>query len=175
MVMMKRVHILAVAAAALLAPSAAFADETGGCESFAWPLTTEIGWMKAADSEAAASGAKMAAMPAKAIEFTLQPEESVTFPVAPTARKKSEGKPFAGTVDFPAVPAAGLYQITLASAGWIDLVQGGKALKPTAHTGKSDCDGARKSLRFYLEAAPFTVELSGIKKDKIKFSIRHAD
>jgi hypothetical protein len=61
------------------------------------------------------------------------------------------------------------------TGGWVDVIQDGKALKPTAHSGKSDCDGVRKTIRFNLDPGPFIVEFSNIKKDSIKFAIRQAD
>ncbi|MBY0560725.1 hypothetical protein [Hyphomicrobium sp.] len=167
---------VAVCTVVLTAASTAFAAETGGCESFAWPIKTELEWMKAPDSEAAASGAKLPVPPAKAIALSLQPMSAVAFPVAPTGRLKPEGKAYGGIVDFDSPGSApGSYQITLQSPGWIDIVQNGKPLKPTAHSGKSDCDGVRKTLRFNLDAGPFTVEFSNIKKDSIKFAIRQAE
>lgn len=166
----------ALAGAAVLAmPLSANAAETGGCESFAWPLATEMEWMKAADSQMLASGTKLEAPPERAMTLALQPMKVVAFPVAPTSKPRADaGEAYGGVVNFSAVPA-GLYQVTLASAGWIDVVQDSKTLKPTAHTGKSDCDVVRKSVRFDLAAGPFSIELSGISKDSVKFSVRRAE
>jgi hypothetical protein len=66
------------------------AAEPGGCDAFAWPIATELQWMKATDNEAVASGAKLATPPEKAIALTLQPMSAVTFPVAPTSRRKGQ-------------------------------------------------------------------------------------
>jgi hypothetical protein len=174
--MIRAFRILFTAVAVLALPTAAGAAETGGCESFAWPLATELQWMKAADSDAAASGAKLAAPPAKAVTLALQPTDKVSFPVTPTGKPKGDtAQTFGGFVDFAAAEKPGVQQVTIASSGWIDIVQNGKTLKPTGHTGKSDCDGVRKSVRFDVGAGPFTLELSGVKKDQIKFSIRHID
>ena len=157
-------------------PLAANAAETGGCGSFAWPLTTELQWLKASDSEAATSGLKIASPPGKAITLSLQPMKNVAFPVAPTARQKSGADElFGGFVEVTDLSSAGLYQITMGTGGWADVVQKGKTLKPTAHSGKSDCDGARKSLRFSLEAGPVTLEFSNIKEQTLRFTIRHAE
>ena len=164
-------------AAALTLPlRAAGAAETGGCDTFAWPIATELQWMKASDSEAVTSGAKLAAPPAKAISLTLLPMTDVSFPVAPTSRKKGNAaETFGGIVNFDGVAEPGLYQVTTETAGWVDVVQDGKALKPSAHTGKMDCDGVRKSVRFEIGPGPFSVELSGFAKDAAKFSIRRAE
>jgi hypothetical protein len=167
---------IAVCAAAFITPFSAYAAETGGCESFAWPIATELQWMKASDSEALASGAKLQAPPDKAITLSLLPMSKVSFPVAPTSKPRANaGERYGGIVDFAGVPEAGLHQISLSIPGWIDVVQDGKTLKPSAHTGKSDCDGVRKSVRFDIGPGPFSIEISGIFKDTIKFAIRPAE
>ncbi len=167
---------VAVSTLVLAATTTGFAAETGGCDSFPWPVKTELQWMKASESEALKSSAKLPSPPAKAITLSLEPMSAVTFPVAPTGRMKPQGDVYGGIVDFESPgSASGLYQVTLQSPGWIDVVQNGKPLKPTAHSGKSDCDGVRKTLRFNLEAGPFTVQFSNLKKDSIKFAIRQAE
>lgn len=167
---------VAVCTLVLAAATTGFAAETGGCDSFPWSIKTELQWMKASASEAVKSGAKLAEPPAKAIALSLQPMSAVTFPVAPTGKKKPEGDVYGGFVNFESPSSApGLYQVTLESGGWVDVVQDGNALKPTAHSGKSDCNGVRKTLRFNLESGPFTVQFSNLKKDSIKFVIRQAE
>ncbi|SFV37768.1 hypothetical protein [Hyphomicrobium facile] len=167
---------VAVCTVVLTAASTAFAAETGGCDSFPWSVKTELQWMKASESEALKSGAKLPSPPEKAIALSLQPMSAVSFPVAPTGRLKPEGDVYGGFVNFDGPSSApGLYQVTLQTGGWVDVVQDGKSLKPTAHSGKSDCDGVRKTLRFNLDPGPFTVEFSNIKKDSIKFAIRQAE
>lgn len=169
----------AIAISGILAcahPAAVYAAGTGGCDSFAWPLKTELEWMKAADSEAAQSGGKLAAPPAKAIALTLQPADAVTFEVAPTGKGKAEaGKAFGGIITFDGVAEPGLYQVSLSGPGWIDVVQDGKALETEAHTGKSDCEGLRKSVRFKIGAGPFAVQLNGVPEAAIKLAVRRAD
>jgi hypothetical protein len=151
------------------------AAEPGGCDAFAWPIATELQWMKATDNVAVASGAKLATPPEKAIALTLQPMSAVTFPVAPTSRRKANPNAFGGIVNFDGAPAPGLYQITLPVAGWIDVLQNGTALRSSAHTGKTDCDGARKSVRFEIGPGPFSLALSGFSEDTVKFVIRRAE
>ena len=38
-------------------------------------------------------------------------------------------------------------------------------------TGRSDCSGVRKSVRFELTAAPFVLQLSGVTSDNIALTI----
>ncbi|MFT3732684.1 MAG: hypothetical protein QM780_14895 [Hyphomicrobium sp.] len=167
---------LAVGAAALALSSQAFSAETGGCNSFAWSVATELKWMKATDSQAVASGAKLPSPPEKAMTLTLEPMGAVSFPVAPTGKLKPQGDVYGGIVNFDSPSSApGSYQVTMQTGGWVDVIQDGKALKPTAHSGKSDCDGVRKTIRFNLDPGPFTVEFSNIAKDSIKFAIRQAE
>ncbi len=164
------------AAAALAFTLPAFAAETGGCKSFAWSIATELQWIKAADIQAVKSGAKLPSPPAKAMALSLEPMSAVAFPVPPTGKLKPEGDVYGGVVEFEGPSSApGSYQVTMETAGWVDVIQDGKALKSTAHSGKSDCDGVRKTIRFNLDPGPFTVEFSNIKKDAIKFAIRQAD
>jgi len=59
------------------------------------------------------------------------------------------------------VPKAGTYRITLSEGAWIDVIQDGAALKATAHSGATGCDGVRKSVKFELAPGPMIIELSG--------------
>jgi hypothetical protein len=173
---MKTSICAAIGAAALLLPLNAYAAESGGCENFAWPIKTELQWLKAAESESAASGSTLKELPAKAISLSLLPMDKVTFPVAPTSRRKNaDGERYGGVLTFDSVGDPGIYQISLPMAGWIDVVQDRKALKSAAHTGKKDCDGVRKSVRFDIGPGPVTIEISGIPKDTVKFAIRRGE
>lgn len=166
---------IAAGAAALLMPLSAYADETGGCQSFAWPVTTELQWLKAAESESVTSGSTLKEPPAKAIALGLLPMDKVAFPVASTSRRKNTDSRYGGFVTFDSVGEPGIYQVSLPMAGWVDVVQDGKAIKSAAHTGKMDCDGVRKSVRFSIGPGPVTVEISGIPKDSVKFAIRRGE
>lgn len=166
---------IAILTCAAAWPITGHAAGTGGCESFAWPLKVEIDWMQSADSAAVASGATLAAPPAKAIALTLQPTDVVKFDVAPSGKPKGDAaKTFAGIVKFDGVAAPGLYQVSLSSPGWIDVVQDGKTLETQAHTGKSDCEGLRKSVRFNIGAGPFAVQINGAPNAEIKIAVRNA-
>lgn len=161
--------------AALCIPNGATAAETGGCESFAWPVKTELQWMGAA-ARSVASGAKLEAPPHQALDVKLVPMKDVTYPVAPTAKRKDDAETaFGGLVSFDTMPSGGTYQVSLSGRGWIDAVQDGKVLSPVAHSGKSDCQGLRKSVRFELGDKPLLIELSGVPQGSIKMTIRRAD
>jgi hypothetical protein len=157
-------------------PLGAYADETGGCQSFAWSVTKELQWLKSADSEPVASGSTLKEPPAKAIALSLLPMDKVSFPVAATSRlKKTNSDRHGGFVTFDTIGEPGIYQVSLPMAGWVDVIQDGKAIKSAAHTGKMDCDGVRKSVRFNIGPGPVTIEISGIPKDTVKFAIRRGE
>lgn len=173
---MQRSIWAAVAAAACLVPLNAYAAEPGGCETFAWAIATELQWLKAADSEAVASGATLKEPPAKAIALSLLPMGQVKFTADQSRRRKEADKTqFGGAVTFENVGEPGIYQISLPIRSWVDVVQDGKTLKSAAHTSKTDCDGVRKSIRFAMGQGPVTVEISGIPSDTVKFVIRRGD
>lgn len=151
------------------------AAEPGDCISFAWPIATEIEWLKAADTQAVASGETLDARPQKAIALSLLPTSNVKFVIGPPAkRKNASAETFGGIVQFAGAHEAGTYQISLPKRGWIDVVQNGKALVSTAHSSKTGCDALRKSVRFDIPPGPFSIELSGFTEDAIKFAIRRA-
>ena len=160
---------------ALMAARSALAAGTGGCESFEFPLVTELQWMKADEALAATSGTKLEALPAKAVALTLLPTAQVTFEVPPTGKRKNKPEDaFAASLGFT-IAEPGLYQISLSGPGWVDVIQNGAALKSTAHTGKSDCEGLRKSVRFDLVAGPVTIQLADVPAAQIRLTIRKAD
>ena len=66
---MQRSIVASIAAAACPLPLNAYAAEPGGCETFAWPITIELQWLKAADSEAVASGGTLKHVPANLLSI----------------------------------------------------------------------------------------------------------
>lgn len=173
---MGRVTALTVGAlaAALLAPLPAFAAGTGGCESFDFPVATDLQWMQSADAEAVASDATLTAPPAKAMSVALKPVSEVAYVLPPEGKAKPGEASFGAVVAF-AVPTPGLYQVSLSAKGWIDVIQNGAALKAVAHSGKSDCEGLRKSVRFEFKDGPVTLQISGVSAPGLKVTIRKAD
>lgn len=167
---------LAAVLFALTAPVTAFAAPGVGCDGFLWPLATELTWMQSSTPDAVPSGAKIASPPAdKAIEVALQPASAVTFAITPTSTPKPEdAATFAGIVNFDGLSEAGQYQVTLSAHGWIDVVQDGKPLEAIAHTGAEGCDAIRKSVRFEVAPGPFSIQVSGVRTDKVRIAVRPA-
>lgn len=153
-----------------------FAAGETGCSSFLWPLETELGWMKSPDSENVASGTTLAAPPKdKAIEIALKPVGDISFPTKPTSTPKpGDEDTFGGVVSFEGNAEPVHYQVTLSTNGWIDVVQNEASLEATGHTGSKDCDGLRKSVRFEVAPGPFSIQVSGVRKDSIRIVIRPA-
>jgi len=151
------------------------AEPVGSCRSFAWPVETELAWLSAGNSETVESGARLASPPANALSLRLIPSASISLPVEPSGRPKDAPvETFAGTVLFDGLPAPHLYQVTLSSAGWIDVVQNGVTLKSVGHTGSKECPTLRKSVRFEIGPGPFILQLSGVAENSIRVTVRPA-
>ena len=50
----------------------------------------------------------------------------------------------------------------MSAGAWIDVVQGGKFLKPVAFSEATGCANARESLKFRFAAEPATLQLTGV-------------
>ena len=140
----------------VLAAPAAHAEEAKGCSAFKWPLDREATKLQAADKPAEDS----AKADGTAYALALVPLDDAHLSLPPEHKPKMTPST-AGQVSF-AAPAAGAYQIAVSLAAWIDIVQDGGYVRPTAFSGATDCPGVRKSIRFDLAAKPFTVQISGI-------------
>ena len=142
---------------------------SGGCESFKWPLDKERAAFDAPGLDRTASGAARGPLTEQAFALTLVPAKDVVFTIPP-AKKKNDG--FGGLVAFAAPEKPGVYQVTLSGEGWIDLVQEGKAVRTSDHSGSKNCPGLRKSVRFMLGAAPVVLQISNAVADTINVGIR---
>jgi hypothetical protein len=159
---------IVIAACAVAAP--ALAQEPVGCDKFKWPLDKERATLNGTDLPKITSGASVTFPIPFGTIVGLVPFADAKLPTPPERTPKSPDT-FAGFFQAPAPKQSGSYKITLSAEGWIDVAQGGQAVKSTAFSGALGCEGVRKSVKFDLAAAPFTVELSGIKADSIKLAI----
>jgi hypothetical protein len=148
------------------------AAEPAGCDKFKWPLDKERATLTGSDLPKLASGSRVTWPLPFATTVTLLPFTEVKLPVTPERAPKSNNS-FAGFIEATAPAQSGTYKITLSSEGWIDVVQGGGQLKSIAATGASGCDGVRKSVKFKLAAAPFTVQFSGVDANSVGVAISH--
>jgi hypothetical protein len=148
----------------------AHAQEPVGCDKFKWPLDKERATLNGTDLPKIVSGTAVPfPLPFGAI-VALKPLADAKLLTPPEQAPKSPDS-FAGFFQAPAPKKAGSYKITVSAPGWIDVIQAGKTVKSTDFSGARGCDGVRKSVKFDLAAAPFTVELSSIKADEIKLAI----
>lgn len=153
---------------ALLATSAAAQqrEEPVGCDAFKWSLEGERALLLAPPEASVESGASIQPPVGKAVTIRLKPVAAAGLPMAPERPQRAQdGK--AGFVRIEAPARAGPYRITLAQAGWIDVIQNGRPLRAGAFSGATGCKGVRKSVTFELEAAPFVIQISGVPADSI--------
>jgi hypothetical protein len=163
-----------IVALALLFSAPAFAaDEPSGCDKFKWPIERERAALTAPDRTNLASGVELPALPGNGVTLALVAPADAKLPTPPE-RSPKEGT-FAGFVKVMTLPNAGPYTISLSSGGWVDVVQNGSFLKPTAHSGATDCDGIRKTVKFELSASPLVVQISGAKENSISIAILPAE
>jgi hypothetical protein len=147
---------------ALAAP--AFAED--GCGRFAWTLSHERAQLAATPTMDAKAGDTLSGLPRTALVLHLAPAEAAKFALPPE-RSPRAATWFGGALSLPAPEKAGIYQVTLSEEAWVDLVQDGRYVHSVGSTGRSDCPGVRKSVRFDLAAAPFVLQVSGVATDKI--------
>ena len=106
--------------------------------------------------------------PGKNIALTLQPIDSVTFPL-PLDRKPAAGT--FGGVYHVTIATAGTYRVVLQNGAWIDLVRDGKSLTSVAHMEGAPCSGIRKIVDFALQPGTYIVQLSGAKTAQMRILI----
>lgn len=147
------------ATAMLLSVGAVRADD--GCNKFAWPLDKERAALATADKQPVKAGDTLAAWPTAAIALTLRRGPDAGFAMPPERKPKMDTG-YGGVVRLPAPAKPGLYQIALSDEAWIDVVQDGRYLRSVSHSGRTDCPGLRKVVRFELSTAPLALQLSGV-------------
>jgi len=165
---------LLVALFLLASLGAAQADDKATCAQFAWPLDTEKAWFAAPDLRNAPSGETIATLADGAIKLDLREFAAAGLPKAPE-RAPEPPDMQAGFVTFSSLPKPGLLQVTLTDEGWIDMIQNDTYLVSSAHTGKRDCPGLRKSVRFEVKADSLTLQVSGAQKPAIGIAVRYID
>jgi hypothetical protein len=151
-------------ALALLVAAPAFAQEPVGCDKFKWPLDKERALL--ASASALTSGGDLAKPLDAAVKVALVPYADAKLPVTPERVPKSADTN-AGYIRVSGLPTPGTYRITLTEGAWIEVIENGKAVKSSAFSGATGCDGVRKSVKFDLTGAPFVIELSGTKAQAI--------
>jgi hypothetical protein len=162
-----------IALTLLAAAPAMAAEEPSGCDKFKWNIDHARAVLTAPDRMKLNSGSELAALPATGVTIALVAPADAKLPTPPE-RAPKDGT-YAGFAKFPAVPKAGSYTISLSSGAWIDLVQDGRFLKPTAHSGATDCDGIRKIVKFDLSPTPFVLQISGARENSLSIAIQPSE
>ena len=153
-----------------LAATPAFAaEEPSGCDKFKWNIDHARAALTAPDRAKLNSGSELAALPATGVTLALVAPADAKLPTAPE-RAPKDGT-FAGFTKVTSAPKAGSYTISLSSGAWVDLVQNGHFLKPTAFSGATDCDGIRKTMKYDLSASPFVLQISGARENSLSIAI----
>ncbi len=148
-----------IAALALLVLAApALAEEPHGCDKFEWSIEKPQQLLAGMERSNGAGVNDRDAGTAFSVRLSPLAEAKLKWP---PERAPKDPPSFAGTVEFGPAKQAATYAVTLSAAAWIDLVQGGRYLKPVAYTGALDCPHARKSVKFAIGPEPFTLQLSG--------------
>ncbi len=138
------------------------AEEPSGCDKFKWDI--------ALPQAALATPAKIPVSDGGALDLgvgalaRLSPVDKVRFPQAPERAPKPESF---GAVLTLAAPPAGTYTVSLSAGAWIDVIQNGAPLKPEAFSGARDCPHIRKSLKFKLQSALTTLQISNAAEPEI--------
>ena len=164
------------AAAALLTAALPRAAAAETCTGFQWSVAAELSWVAAPDVEAVPTGGKIASIPDKAIELTLEPASSAKLPAASGIKKQAIPKDsFSGWFTIADVAKPGLYQITIPNRSWIDVVQNNELVSSTAFSGDKDCKSLRKSVQYELGVGPAVVQISGAPDKSMKLTIHAAE
>ena len=158
----------------LLAAAPAFAaEEPSGCDKFKWNIDRARALLTAPDRAKLGPGSELAALPATAVTIALVAPADAKLPTPPE-RAPKDGT-FAGFTRFTSAPKAGSYTISLSNGAWLDLVQDGHFLKPTAFSGATDCEGIRKTVKFDLSANPFVLQISGARENSLSIAIQPSE
>jgi hypothetical protein len=153
-----------VAAALAFVPGVAAAEDPAGCDAFKWPLEHERAALADSGKASVANGSGLSYDAAATLK--LAPLAEAGLPHAPERAPRSP-QSYAGHFALSAPARPGLYKITIASEGWIDVVDEGRFLHPKAFSGATGCDGARKSVKFDLPARPVDIQISGVRTGEI--------
>jgi hypothetical protein len=149
------------------------ADEPSGCDKFKWNIDHARALLTAPDRAKLGPGSELAALPSTGVTIALVAPADAKLPTPPE-RAPKDGT-FAGFAKFSGLPKAGSYTISLSKGAWIDLVQDGHFLKPTAFSGATNCEGIRKTVKLDLSATPFVLQISGARENSLSIAIQPSE
>ena len=165
-------RLLLLGAALAVLPEIAAAQEAAGCAAFKWPLEHERAALLASNKSAVENGGALAY--GVASDLRLLPFAEAGLPQPPERAPKS-AQSYAGHFSLAKPAKPGVYKFTVAAPAWIDVVDGGKFIRPAGFSGATGCEGARKSVKFDLPARPLDVQVSGVRDGGISLIVTPAD
>jgi hypothetical protein len=167
---MRRRGLAAAAGGALLfAVLPAWADESTGCSGFKWHIDREETAFAGDALPAVNAGAQIPGV-MEAVLLHLAKQDGQTFEIPPSHRPK-HNPAYAGVFSIVPIQVAGPYNVTISEEAWIDVIQGGKALRQTGFTGAQGCHDVRKSVRFDLAAGPATIMITDAANETLKIEV----
>jgi hypothetical protein len=97
--------------------------------------------------------------PGTAVQIAMRPIAELQAAVPPH-QARDGGATMGARLDLE-IGTAGTYEILVDHAAWIDLVQGGTALRSTARAQALPCSTVRKIVDFSLSPGRYVIQLSG--------------
>jgi len=95
--------------------------------------------------------------PGRAADVTLHPTRKVNYVAQP---EKPGGSVAHGGMVAVAIAEAGIYQISLSSGAWIDVLKDGAPVISSAHAPGPPCSGIRKTVQFPLPPGRAVIQIS---------------
>ena len=145
-----------------------------GCTPLKWDVARER-VLFAGVAKAVAAGGDVAAAPAlvpdELYELTLKPQQQLT-PAAPLGKKARPEGAFAGIARVH-IGSAGVYRVSLALPGWIDVIAEQGVLTSTDFAG-GGCGAPHKVVQFALPSGDIVLQLSGVRTDKMPLTVTRA-
>jgi len=154
---------MALAAALALCSGAAIAQEASGCDKFKFPVDRERAALGEPDQSILENGGALEV--GKPFQARLTASAAVRFETAPA--RASAPDSFGAVLKLPMAPAAGAYTISVSGPAWLDVLQDGAPIKPSAFSGVRDCPNIRKVLKYQLAAKPATIQISNAKQETL--------
>ncbi len=158
-------------AACLLYAGSVFAADP--CSEYKWDVSNEV---RLFASSPTARGVATAVEKAPAIAIgtlyalTLQPQESVRYPVAPSKKMLADGA-FGGLMKLK-VAQAGAYRVAIDAGFWIDLVSAGKSLPAADFNGQRQCVGPHKIVVYELPAGvELTLQIAQASENTARLTV----
>jgi hypothetical protein len=131
------------------------------CTGALAPLPAVLsGWANKADINAATQRTGLASAmlkPGQGATVALHPTRQVHYLSQP--EKPGGSVASGGLVGFH-IAEAGIYQVSLDSGAWLDVVKDGAMLISTAHAPGPACTGIRKTVQFELKPADYVMQIS---------------